>query len=196
MKNTKPPKEHSPVTVEHYADRLRALLGLTNATHFNIIAALENELPQHLQDFSVEVYSRQHLSVAAHTEFSPSRVLIREDTYEGACRDDTKSRFTIAHELGHLCLHWGYPMPRLPPESPQFHRSPIKSRVEAEANLFASAFLIPRKLAQKYINRPTHLATVCRVSELTARIRLRHLLFSTAELTTTDIRSLFGEDNP
>ena len=28
-----------------------------------------------------------------------------------------RARFTIAHELGHTCLHWGFPRPRLAPEA-------------------------------------------------------------------------------
>lgn len=118
MKADRAPKEHTPSVIEHYADRLRILLGLTGVTDFNIISVIENDLPRHLRNFSIEVFGRDELSVAAHTEFRPARVLVRQDVYDGAHRDDPKSRFTIAHELGHLCLHWGYPMPRLPPESP------------------------------------------------------------------------------
>jgi Zn-dependent peptidase ImmA (M78 family) len=193
MKPDKAPKELSPSTIEHYAERLRVLLMLGDAPYFNIVNAVENDLPQHLRNFSIEVFSREELGVAAHTEFGPARVLIRQDVYDGAHQDDPKSRFTIAHELGHLCLHWGYPMPRLAPESPQFQRSPVKRRVEAEANLFASAFLMPKAVALKYNNK-SRLAKICRVSELAATIRLSHLLLSTDELTTTDVRNLFGVD--
>ena len=166
MTKDKAPTAHSAATIEYYATQLRALLGLTRDPHFNVIAVLENDLTRHLRYLTIEIVDRRELSVAAHTEFRPSRVLLREDVYEGAYLDDPKSRFTVAHEIGHLCLHWGYPMPRLPPGSPQFARSRIKGRVEAEANLFASAFLMPRAVALKYNNKPSRLASICRVSEL------------------------------
>jgi hypothetical protein len=192
MKKDKSPRAHTPATIESYAERLHALLGLTHDPRFNIISIVEIDLPRQLPYLSIEILERRELSVAAHTEFDPSRVLIREDVYEGAYRDDPKSRFTIAHEIGHLCLHWGYAMPRLPPESPRFVRERTKARVEAEANLFASAFLMPRAVALKF-NKPARLANICGVSELAATIRLSNLLFPTDDLTTTNVLSLFGE---
>ena len=193
MKPDKSPREHSPATIERYAERLHVLLRTTTSQHFNVVSVLENDLTLHLHDLSIEIMKRQELSVAAHTEFRPARVLIREDVYEGAYRDDPKSRFTVAHEIGHLCLHWEYPMPRLPPESPVLLRSRIKRRVENEANLFASFFLMPRAVALKY-NKPSRLANVCRVSELAASIRLSHMLFSTDDLTPINVLNVFGAD--
>lgn len=52
---------------------------------------------------------------------------------------------------------------------------------------------MPRAVALKYNNK-TRLANICRVSELAATIRLSHLLFLTDELTTSDVRNLFGVD--
>ena len=54
--------------------------------------------------------------------------------------DDTtavRRRFDIAHELGHLVLHQGI-------DEAELEQKPTLSRVEAEANRFAGAFLLPR----------------------------------------------------
>ena len=57
-------------------------------------------------------------------------------------------RFTAAHELGHAVLHAGY--------SPQFRDLPLdgpahfKDPMERDADRFAVAFLMPRKLVRQY----------------------------------------------
>lgn len=71
---------------------------------------------------------------------------IRLSSHTGALRDN----FTIAHELGHLLLHW----PKVRAASPgsgmkatrrvDDSKEPLR-RCEWEANWFASAFLMPRK---------------------------------------------------
>lgn len=51
----------------------------------------------------------------------------------------SRDRFTIAHELGHYFLHYRYP----DHEGPMvFHRG-SSNRAETEANVFASALLMP-----------------------------------------------------
>ena len=51
----------------------------------------------------------------------------------------TRQRFTMAHELGHFCLHAGYAsMPPCP--------GGAVARMETEANRFAAALLLPANL--------------------------------------------------
>lgn len=75
---------------------------------------------------------------------------IRLSSHTGALRDN----FTIAHELGHLVLHW----PIVKKSKPGFgmratrkvdkENEPLQ-RCEWEANWFASAFLMPSKEFKK-----------------------------------------------
>jgi Zn-dependent peptidase ImmA (M78 family)/DNA-binding XRE family transcriptional regulator len=54
-------------------------------------------------------------------------------------KDMARARFNAAHEYGHLALHQHY-------SDEDFLDPEIHKRVEAEANLFASAFLMPKDL--------------------------------------------------
>jgi IrrE N-terminal-like domain len=167
---------------------------ISHKPHFDIISAIENGLVQHLQGFTLEVRSQKELGkIEAFTEFNPVRIVVREDIYEGAYKDDTRARFTLAHELGHLCLHWGYPRPRLAPEAQKSNDPSAKGRVEKEANQFAAAFLMPRSVATK-IDEPRRLASLCRVSDKAASYRLHDLWGQNESLSTEGVRKLFGTD--
>lgn len=72
-------------------------------------------------------------------------------------RMEGRCNFTLAHEIGHWQMHRGYrmktPAPMLPfaensipAQSACICRSTSKARVEIQANFFASALLMPKKL--------------------------------------------------
>ncbi len=74
-------------------------------------------------------------------------IKIRSGIFEGLLRGDVRARWTLAHELGHIAL--------------QHPRRPYRKRVgkevrgidklfEKEANIFATEFLAPIHIAQKY----------------------------------------------
>ena len=47
-------------------------------------------------------------------------IVIREDVYEGAINNDPRSRFTLAHEIGHYILHRSENILVLNRQDPQF----------------------------------------------------------------------------
>lgn len=190
------PRAHSSLSIENYAEGLRKLLGLGDEPYFNIVSTIENRLWQRVRDFSLEVRSHEKLKrVEAHTSFEPPRIVLREDVYEGAHNDDTRCRFTVAHELGHLFLHWSFPRPRLAPDAQKPNDPSPSGRVEKEANQFAAAFLMPRAIASKF-DHPQRLASLCRVSNQAASYRLHGLWSQSEVLTTSEVRKLFGLDEP
>lgn len=89
-----------------------------------------------------------------------------------------RDKFTIAHELGHYILHY---LTNVDPRSD----APFQidrygdSKIETEANLFASAFLMPAEqfLAKfrKFQGDLTSVASEFGVSEVAARVRARML---------------------
>lgn len=192
MAGEKFPKRHDPLDIENYSERLRGLLGLALQSHFNIIKVLENGLGSKLANFFVDVRAFDEMNaIEAFTEFDPPRITIRQDIYEGAYRDEPRSRFTVAHELGHLSLHWGYPRPRLAPSRQKFRRSSGNQRLEDEANLFAGAFLMPMDTARKF-DDPDRLAHLCGVSSKAASRRLNELWIRNGDLTAQSFQKLFG----
>jgi Zn-dependent peptidase ImmA (M78 family) len=85
----------------------------------------------------------------AMTTFEGEKIAIRakESVVNAALFGDGRSRFTLAHELGHAVLHSGAPKAR-----PTVSKGPYKSiapsgSAERQANVFAAAFLVGDHLA-------------------------------------------------
>lgn len=75
------------------------------------------------------------------------KITIRNDVYEAACNGDTRSRFTIAHEIGHALLHSNEQMAFS--RSSQNHKTYCDS--EWQANVAAAALLLPPDHANKLL---------------------------------------------
>nr|WP_249130836.1 ImmA/IrrE family metallo-endopeptidase [Bradyrhizobium diazoefficiens] len=89
-----------------------------------------------------------------------------------------RDQFTIAHELGHYILHY---LPNVDPRAEaelQIDRYG-DSAIEAEANLFAYAFLMPeilfREAYTRFEGNLSAVASTFRVSEVAARMRAKML---------------------
>jgi len=80
----------------------------------------------------------------AFVTFCPDpKLSIRESVYVGADHNDPMSRFTLAHELGHIHLHRrlaGRRFAREPNKKLSLRTNP---REEEEANIFAGSLLVP-----------------------------------------------------
>ena len=90
-----------------------------------------------------------------------------------------RDRFTIAHELGHLFLHFPKMKERLPNATMRATRWIDKSdrnqqRAEWEANWFAAGFIMPRdKFAEAFkTSSPEQLAKMFKVSLSAANVRI------------------------
>lgn len=87
-----------------------------------------------------------------------------------------RQRYTIAHELGHFCLH-RHLKTRF--EDQIFFRGGKSSKPEWQANDFASAILMPedefRKKVRSGVKKVEELAKEFKVSTLALRIRAKNL---------------------
>jgi len=103
----KVPKASLPATIEGQTQDLRNLLGLGERPYFNVISMVENELGRYLKNFSLDVWSKQKLlNVEAFTDFNPVRIVLREDIYEGAYKDDTRGALQWLMNSG-ICVCTG-----------------------------------------------------------------------------------------
>ena len=136
---------HSPIpsrvsknNVWAFAERLRKDVGLSNGFQLLKLVAANRGSINYI-DF-MDADQTDAILVEPDSSFQ-----IRLSSQTGALRDN----FTIAHELGHMLLHW----PRVQAAYPNggmratrrvddSHRDLV--RCEWEANWFASAFLMPR----------------------------------------------------
>lgn len=66
-------------------------------------------------------------------------------------QSEERQRFTIAHELGHLFLHMGFPNKDWNPENKIFYRYGY-SELEFQANEFAACLLMPEQEFAKIVN--------------------------------------------
>lgn len=91
------------------------------------------------------------------------------DSFEiqlGSDSPSTRSRFTLAHEIGHLFLHMGFLINKTKWDSIEsfedsvYFRSNMYSLEEYEANEFAAAFLMPKnefiEIAEEHLNKNTY----------------------------------------
>ena len=90
-----------------------------------------------------------------------------------------RQRYTIAHELGHFCLH-RYAEKEF--KDRIFFRATASDPMEWQANEFAGQILMPeddlRNLVRQGITSVDDLAKKCEVSSLALRIRAKQLGFS------------------
>lgn len=119
------------------------------------------------------------LSLGADLEFEPyegevSGMLYRYD--EGGAvigvnstHAQTRQRFTVAHEIGHLVMHKGQPMfvDRFVRVNWRNGASAVE---EVEANAFAAELLMPRRLVQREVERALGKRRNITVQQLSAEL--------------------------
>lgn len=102
----------------------------------------------------------------AETYPSEKIIRIRESVYNNAYNGDARSRFTIAHEIGHLFLHENNRISFARTSSTKM--KPYESP-EWQANVFAAEFLVPVSNIKNLT--PDEIATKYNVSKKVAQIQ-------------------------
>lgn len=89
------------------------------------------------------------------TIYEQSGFYIHVNTFRGNRKDTTRARFTIAHELGHyfinnhrIGLMKGHLTPHISRNNEESH-----SKIEREADYFASCLLMPEERFKKFVQR-------------------------------------------
>jgi Zn-dependent peptidase ImmA (M78 family) len=135
----------SKAQIEDIAWRIRLAVGLDNRKDFPVVRFMELILPQvqGFEEFEYEIVdSHEMAGTEGFTHINEKKIVLPREVYDGACNNDGRSRFTIAHELCHLFLH---PKDRL-----SLNRStanvPAYKDVEWQANTFAGCILMPKTM--------------------------------------------------
>jgi Zn-dependent peptidase ImmA (M78 family) len=152
--------------IENAAQQLRKFLGLSDQSVFNIVEVLENEMPKAIDRFRLEVVATTNFS-EVYSSSEPPCIFVTKDIYRLAREDDAKSRYTLAHEIGHLFLH-----------SPlsHFEGSKYAKNIESaewQASKFAMLFLIPDSVARRFKD-PELLSRYCKVERTVAERRMNY----------------------
>lgn len=97
---------HSRKDIENYAAKIKDLLGMKNTLYVPIIRVAELIIPRIDSSFNCyPVYNEEMPQKYAEYRPKTNELVVRQDVYDAVCKDDTRHRFTIAHELGHYFLH-------------------------------------------------------------------------------------------
>ncbi|KQS19247.1 hypothetical protein ASF99_05000 [Exiguobacterium sp. Leaf187] len=122
---------------------IRNLFHVSDEENIDIFNLIEVGLSEAFEDFSYLIVPEHKMYEYALFLPELNELRIREDVYEAALNGNPRHRFTLAHEIGHVCLHRG--IKRLarggaPVSIPAF-KDP-----EWQANEFAGELLAPTHL--------------------------------------------------
>ncbi len=94
------------VEIRNVAEQVRKLFAHPDIKLFNVVEFIERKLPEMYEEFHYEIVEPREMP-DREAEMSPSEFCIRiqEPVYIKAMNGDGRSRFTLAHELGHFFLH-------------------------------------------------------------------------------------------
>jgi len=111
-----------------------------NSPYINVLWIIEKMYARGMLD-EFEVVER-HLMPSQYALTTPSKrkMLIRDDTYDSARKGESRGRFTLAHEIGHLILHANTVPEFAFSQAPSYHH--YNEDVEWQANEFAGWFLV------------------------------------------------------
>jgi len=122
------------------AEDVRAKTGYTTEPDYPVMAVVENLLYTRLGFVELRVSHPADMpGIAAQTSPSGDFIELSENIYRGAWENDGFSRFTVAHELGHLFMHTRVPLRRV---QAAVRIKPFRSG-ERQANRFAAELLMP-----------------------------------------------------
>ncbi|CQJ43740.1 Domain of uncharacterised function (DUF955) [Yersinia enterocolitica] len=162
-----PPQNRS--SIRNLVNSLRGTFGISSPM-FPIMEVIEFALPQILPNFELVIGDLQEMG-GTHGLTYPqeSRLILREDIYEGALNGVGRDRMTAAHELGHLLLHKNIAFARAEPG--------VKIRAfessEWQAKCFSGELLVPASRASIFQALPSsEVARICGVSEQAARYQV------------------------
>ncbi|MCO5089157.1 MAG: ImmA/IrrE family metallo-endopeptidase [Methylobacteriaceae bacterium] len=139
-----------------------------------------------IEPFVVRLGGKIVYKTPAHLERLPESIIVRSESdftiFLPSMTSPQRDRFTIAHELAHLILH--YPLakeqyPNLPMVATRWvdEKNQDLVRTEWEANWFAAAFLMP-EMRFRELHKQVGLAaasTIFKVSQNAAKIRASSL---------------------
>jgi hypothetical protein len=162
----------SEEVIEGKANELRAKLSVGAAAAPCILNVLES-FQQRARQFSYRIGLPEELGEdEAVLDEATHTLIIRDAVMEDVKAGRERARFTVAHELGHYML--GHKGMKQRTGRPFAYPTARDRTDEAEANLFASYFLVPTALARNAEN-PEEIAMRFQVSLRVAEIAFERI---------------------
>lgn len=137
-------------TVGEEARKLRRWLGIDNYYTFDITKQIERLVGRTIGKLGVLhlVLFNHDADDLAWVSFKPRLTLhVHQEIWTDARLGEPKSRYILAHELGHVFLHGHYRQAFSDNDKAHLKAWPEEERAEPQANWFADQFLAPDHLA-------------------------------------------------
>jgi hypothetical protein len=192
--------------IEAKARKLREVLGLDDCIYLDMMTVVVKA--KHLG--LIQDYRRvpDHEMPEDEAAYDPEKrlLLIRESTFSAMNRDEPRARFTLAHELGHMALGHTRTRHRNVSGRPIEKIAPTIRRDEAQADVFAGAFLVPAHHVAKPLETSTldigarfglnRTASDIRKSELETMYRREHGIARPIPQNILDLLDHLKKKNP
>jgi IrrE N-terminal-like domain len=143
-----------------------------NLARFNVVDFVERVLPSILATrkkgpLKISFFDAAEGDIPAFVTFNPLTLHVDREVWELAKLGDPHARFIIAHELGHILLHYHYAQAFSNDPSNQIKFVQNEERAEWQADTFASYFLITPRVLDAFPSSQD-LARSCEVPQFLA----------------------------
>lgn len=139
-------------TVAELASRVRERLGVAHRFKFNIVKLLRSLIGKEFEGLGLlhlDLFEHDHDPVA-YVTFGPLTLHVHREIWEDADIGEPKSRFILAHELGHILMHGHHRQAYSEDEKARLSFPQQEESAEVQANWFAACFLAPDHLVRRY----------------------------------------------
>ena len=155
----------SRAAIQDFAERVRSIFIEEDQIKFPILEVLEFAMPRIFDEFYVDVCSYDIMGDDEGRVLSGNNcIMLREDVYDSACRDQGRARFTVCHEFGHFLLHREINMARNREEG-----HPVYRDAEWQADFFAGSLLLSARHLSEFLGSDDA-ARQCGMSRSAARV--------------------------
>lgn len=136
--------------VAEIAVNARKKLGIGTYYTFNIVKILRGLVGEEFQSLGalkLDIFDEERDRIA-YVTFAPLTLHVHREVWELADWGEPKSRFILAHELGHILMHGHYLQAFSEDEKARLKFVQPEESAETQANWFAECFLAPDHLAR------------------------------------------------
>jgi len=137
--------------VADLAHEARIRLGIDHYFTFNIVNAIRRLIGKEFDKLGVlhlDVFEHDNDPVS-YVTFDPLTLHVHREIWNDAELGEPKSRFILAHELGHMLMHGNYRQAFSEDEQSRLKFVQPEESAEAQAHWFAACFIAPDYLARK-----------------------------------------------
>ena len=163
----------SVVDIRKHAAHVRKVFGIApNTAFFPMAEFIESWIGWGI---TYDIVDAADLPLGVEACCYPEKAIIQltQHTYENACLDNPRARFTVIHELGHMALSHTRTFHR---ESKQGMEIKAFEDSEWQANTFAAEFLMPADdIQRRDLRTAEELILQYQVSDMAAQKRVRLL---------------------